>query len=206
MRSRGPPEGHTCREIPQEPGKGGTRTIVGPVNFPETLALESILAKRCVCTQGRALSRAKCGLKARQSKMIGQRKPHTSDLNHPQSRGLSLSLCLSLSFSLSLSPSPPPCLRFLHPRLLSLNKHFIGLTPLSLFVEFFFQRNKDWEPTSSGLVQHSHPAVTRGHMHMLDLRSACRTRSAGPLGGVSLITSDTVEARGPPMAVMCRIR
>ena len=43
-------------------------------------------------------------------------------------------------------------------------------------------------------------------MHMLDLRSACRTRSAGPPGGASLITRDTVEARVPPMAVMCRIR
>ena len=35
-----------------------------------------ILAKRCpVRTQGRALSQAKCGLKARESKMIGPRKP-----------------------------------------------------------------------------------------------------------------------------------
>ena len=45
--------------------KEGHQTIVHPVNFPETLAVESILVKRCTLTQGRALGQAKCGLKAR---------------------------------------------------------------------------------------------------------------------------------------------
>lgn len=45
------------------------------VNFPETLALESILAKRLGCRLGTALSQAKYWLKARQSNIIGQRKP-----------------------------------------------------------------------------------------------------------------------------------
>ena len=55
--------------------KEGHQIIVLPVNFPETLALESIMAKRDSHAQGRALGQAKCGLKARQSKTIGQKKP-----------------------------------------------------------------------------------------------------------------------------------
>ena len=51
----------------------GHQTIIGSVNFSETLALESILAKRCTCTQGRALSQAKYGLKARQRKTTGHK-------------------------------------------------------------------------------------------------------------------------------------
>ena len=48
--------------------------IIDPVNFLKTFALESILAKICASTQGRALSQAKHGLKAIQIKVIGQRK------------------------------------------------------------------------------------------------------------------------------------
>lgn len=87
----------------------GCPTIIHPVNFPEALALESILAKRCVCTQGRALSQAKYGLRARQSKMIWPKEtrktcPRISDLKHPQSAMLcSISLSVSLSLHLSLS-------------------------------------------------------------------------------------------------------
>ena len=104
--------------------------IAHPVNFPETLAAESILGGTCGCAQRRAVSQAKCGPKARRSKMIGQRKPrglpHTSDLNHLQSSGHSLPLLLFLSVSISLSPLPlspaqtnTACLCFLHSHLLS---------------------------------------------------------------------------------------
>lgn len=34
----------------------------------------------------------------------------------------------------------------------SLNKHFICLTTLSLFAEFFLQKDKDWRPTSNLLA------------------------------------------------------
>ena len=61
--------------------------IICAVNLPETLMLESILAKRCACILGRALGQIWYG---KESKMIGQRKtktqkkrPHLSDLNHP---------------------------------------------------------------------------------------------------------------------------
>jgi hypothetical protein len=66
----------------------GLQTIICSVNFPETLALESILAKRCVCAWLAVLNQTKCGLRARQSKMIGQGKPEAlpgiSDLNYPK--------------------------------------------------------------------------------------------------------------------------
>ena len=44
----------------------GSRAVTCSVNFPETLALESILAKRRTCTQRRALSQITRGLNARQ--------------------------------------------------------------------------------------------------------------------------------------------
>ena len=61
-----------CRKDPQGRGR---HMIVYSVSFPETLALESSLVKRYGCIQEKALSQTKCALKARQSKMIGQRKP-----------------------------------------------------------------------------------------------------------------------------------
>lgn len=49
----------------------GHQTIVPPFNLPETLEVESILAKKCVSTQG-TLSQVKYGLNARpQSKTTG---------------------------------------------------------------------------------------------------------------------------------------
>lgn len=66
---------HTHSKFPRGSEKGGAQTTVHPVNPPEALELESILAKRCPSTQGRALRQDKCGPKARRSKAIGQRKP-----------------------------------------------------------------------------------------------------------------------------------
>ena len=61
-----------CRKMPQGSEKGGAPTAVHFVNFPETPVLEPTLAKRCACAQGRALTQAKCGCKARQNKMIAR--------------------------------------------------------------------------------------------------------------------------------------
>lgn len=80
MRSKRPPN-YTCTErFLRGQRREGHQNIVHLVNFLETLALESILAKRCVRTQGKALSQAKYGLKDRWSKMIGQRKPRRTAL------------------------------------------------------------------------------------------------------------------------------
>lgn len=66
-----------------------------------------------------------------------------------------------LSFCLSVSPGSSPA------RLcVSLNKHSICLTSLSLFANFFLQRDKDWGPLSSllalgGLVVGVQPSKPR---------------------------------------------
>ena len=41
------------------------QTTVQPINFPETLAIEAILTKRCICTQSRVLSQSSRPDKAR---------------------------------------------------------------------------------------------------------------------------------------------
>ena len=65
LRSRRPPHLHRCRKVPQGSEKGGALTTIYPGNFPETLVLESILAKRCTYTEGRDLRQVKLRLKTR---------------------------------------------------------------------------------------------------------------------------------------------
>lgn len=47
LRSKKPPELHMHRKVPGDQRREGHQTILLLVNFPETLALESILSKRC---------------------------------------------------------------------------------------------------------------------------------------------------------------
>lgn len=115
LRSRRSLEPHTPRKVSQGSEKGEHQTTAHPVTFTETLALESILAEGCTCSQGRAQSQAT----ARGSKMSGQRRlawaaPHTSDLNDLRSRGGSLPHCLSVSLSLH-TPGPQAACAYASP-------------------------------------------------------------------------------------------
>ena len=98
--------------------------IVSDVNYPQASSLESILAKRCTCTQGRILRYTKHRLRTRQNKMIGQREemPHKNDSNYHKGVTLSLSLPVCLSTH-TLFPS---------------NKHFMCFTTFHLYVEIHF--------------------------------------------------------------------
>lgn len=60
-----PPERHMYRKAPRGQSREGNQITVILVNFPDTLVVESILAKRCTHTQQRALSQARWGLKVR---------------------------------------------------------------------------------------------------------------------------------------------
>ena len=67
---------HTHSKVPRGSERGGAQTTVHPVNPPEALELESILAKRCPSTQGRAQRWDKCGSRPDGTRrLIGQRKP-----------------------------------------------------------------------------------------------------------------------------------
>ena len=153
--------------------KGGQQTMVHPVNFPETLVLESILrtGPRVRSEPDEARQLAKGSQK--------DRLPHTSDLNHLQSTPCSLPFSSSLAFSLCvsvfLSPSPPhpypqacpvPIFSFLHTCLLSL---------LSLNKQLPHYPQSPWgtlspEGQSSGdlhqvvRVLHSHLTATWEHL------------------------------------------
>lgn len=98
----------------------GHQTIALPVNFPEAIALESALAKRGTCTQGRALKQAKYGLEARQTRSLVRTsleglfpyKPLKPPAEHMGLFYLSLSLCLSFCLRLSdhcPHPAEPTC-------------------------------------------------------------------------------------------------
>ena len=54
-------------------GRSVTHIVVGDVNLPTGLTARIHL--RDAHAQGRSLRKTKCGLRARQSKMTGQRKP-----------------------------------------------------------------------------------------------------------------------------------
>ena len=119
----------------------GHQTTVHPVNFPETLALEALLVKRCIYT-GESPESGQIWIQGRQSEVIGQRKPGRSAPTHvikttPKARG-TLFLSSPLSLCLSLFPSTPfqACLCF-SACIFSLNKYFICFTALSLFAEVF---------------------------------------------------------------------
>ena len=58
--------------------------------FPETLALESILAKSCACTR-RPWGRPNNGLRARQARWLAKELPHISDVNYTEGATPSLS-------------------------------------------------------------------------------------------------------------------
>jgi len=62
------------RKVPQGSEKAeGVLMSWQPPRDPQEL--DSILAKRCTCTSGRALSQTKYGHRAKESKMTGQREP-----------------------------------------------------------------------------------------------------------------------------------
>ena len=140
MRSKKPPELRTPVKVPGGSEKGGHQTIVLPVNFPETLAVESILAKRC--THRGSHESGQMWAQGQTKQDDGPEEAwkdcsHTGDLNHLQSMCHSLPLLLlSISVSLSLSLSPTPtaraCLCFLHFYLLSPLVINTTLTTLSL--------------------------------------------------------------------------
>ena len=102
------------------------QTIVHPINFPKTLALESILVKRCMCTgEGPELGQMWAQVQTKQDdwpEEAWKNCPHTSDLNDLQSMCYPLPLLLFLSLSVSLPAArPPACLCFLHTYILSLS-------------------------------------------------------------------------------------
>ena len=138
-------------------GREGHQAIVHIVNFPETLALESILAKKCAHTWGRALGQAK----DRQSNRTGWKKPRRT-APYKWFKGLLKHTSLSSSLSVSL-PNPHwslPVLSSHLSSLFSLNKHFTCLTTLSLFAEFFLQGTRTGYLHQVVRVQHSHPVAT----------------------------------------------
>ena len=76
----------------------GCQPIIHFANFPKTFTTESKLAKRCVCTSGRALSQIRYGQQAR---WLARRSledgPHISNLSHPKSMQLTSSPAASFS-------------------------------------------------------------------------------------------------------------
>lgn len=119
---------HTHSKFPRGSEKGGAQTTVHPVNPPEALELESILAKRCPSTQGRALRRANVGPRPDGARRLARGSPeggpHAPDLNHPQSRCHSLAL---LHLPCRPHQSPPA----LSPHLSSLSSLLINSICLS---------------------------------------------------------------------------
>ena len=74
LRSRRSPKLHMHRKVPQGSEKAeGVLMSWQPHRDPQEL--DSILAKRCTRTSGRALSQTKYGHRAKESKMTGQREP-----------------------------------------------------------------------------------------------------------------------------------
>ena len=72
---RGPLGLSMCRKPPsRSKWEEGCHPIVSDANYPQAFSVESILAKRYMCTHRRILRPSKYGLRTRQIKMIGYRK------------------------------------------------------------------------------------------------------------------------------------
>lgn len=110
----------------------GHPTIILPVNLPETLVLESSVAKRCTHTH-RDPEAGQTWTQARQSQMTSQRNPRkTVPITSPKAHGsLSVSVFLSLSPSV-LSP---------HPSSLLINLLLASLLSVSL-LDFFSRETR----------------------------------------------------------------
>ena len=74
-KSRRPSQLYLCRRDPQSSKGRGHHLTVSDISYPQASSLEAILAKRCVQTRGRTLRYTNYGLRTRQSKMTGQKKP-----------------------------------------------------------------------------------------------------------------------------------
>ena len=101
-------------------GKGVVHPIMGVVNLPIGLTAGIHL------TKGRTLRKTKCGLRARQSKVIGQRKPRRTTLLVIQTTTRA-QLSEPVHVSLFVIFSPP-------------NKHFTCFTTFHLFVKIHFYK------------------------------------------------------------------
>ena len=132
-------QNYTCTErFPRDQKREGHQTIAHPGNFPETLVLESILAKRYK-SKGE-------GPESGQMWTQDQTKhddwpeetqkacPRTSDLNHLQS------MCPSFLLSLSLCLPTPPSLYMLSLRIYSLWINILFASLLSVSLPSFFSK------------------------------------------------------------------